>query len=830
METLTFIEIFMRKRRFYSWMWETRTQMEMKAGKTSVLPDLLGYDSIVSEASNDLLAVDDNYTSGKSSSQYLDAIAGHSSLFEYIDCADIPICLITPRGGILMMNRSFELLTSKVKSEVMGRFIGEVIQPVNIDNFSKLFEIKSNNHHKPVKFEATCVTEQGDVRWLEVVATYLQGSVLLTINEITSHLRFINDLEFQVEKFKMAFETSPYAISITRLSDGVFVEVNENFLLNTGYKIDEVIGKTSLELDFWADPQQRVVLVKKLLEQERLDNEEVSFRIKDHGIAQALISLRVITIHKQAHLLLFARDIRLSKDLENQYRLLFENLTSGFALHKIICDEQGKAIDYQFLAVNPAFEQITGLTAKEVVGRNVLEVLPLVEPYWINTYGQVAITGQTQRFINDSIVFGKVFRVMAFSPKQQFFATIFDDITEKVQQEEELHERDEQLNQMFEHTHSVLMLINEKGELVRLNRAGFTLAEDLQADYKGLKTGDLMKCIGSLQNPRGCGFGDVCRHCRLRYMVRETFSKGTEFEREEIWVSRVNNGAVYRLYLLVSMARLQLKSGVHVLVSIDDITRRKLIEDDLVTAKQRAEESDRLKTAFFSNLSHEIRTPLNGIIGFSNLLKKKDISSSDLLLYTHYINENSNRLLLIMNNVIELSQLNSRLMKIVRSELDIEKALADALKISKDMHPEKQLNVRVKVIGERHIITYPTVFSSSVKQLLLNAYKFTLFGSVGVKCSVSQQLLTCTIADTGIGIEPSFHDLVFQPFRQQEDGMTRNYGGVGIGLAIVKEYMQMIGGTIVFKSIPGRGSVFRIEMPVFTAEAQGIMDRDDYVG
>jgi PAS domain S-box-containing protein len=813
-------------------MWEVRSQSALNVGNTNVPLDMVGYDSAIADPSSDFLSKDDNYKSGIKPSLHASAIAGHSTLFEYIESADIPICLITSRGGILMMNLAFELLITKAKGEVMGRFIGEVIQPVSIENFSKLFEFDSSNHHKPVKFEATCITNHGDVRWLEVVATYLNDNqlVLLVFDEITNRIRFINDLEFQVEKFKTAFETSPYAISITRLSDGVFVEVNENFLLNTGYRLDEVIGKTSLELDFWVDPQQRGVLVKKMLEQERLDNEEVCFKMKDQGIAQALISMRIITIHKQAHLLLFARDIRLSKELENQYRLLFENLISGFALHKIICDAQGNAIDYQFLAVNPAFERLTGLNAKDIVGRNVLEVIPFVEPYWIETYGQVAMTGQTQRFVNHSIVMGKVFRVMAFSPKHLFFATIFDDITEKVQQEEELHERDEQLNQMFEHTHSVLMLITEKGELVRLNRAGFTLAEDLIVDYKGLRPGDLMKCIGSIQNSKGCGFGDVCRHCRLRYMVREAFVKGTEFEREEIWVSRVANGSINRLYLLVSMARLQLKSGVHVLVSIDDITSRKLIEDDLVTAKQRAEESDRLKTAFFSNLSHEIRTPLNGIIGFSNLLKKKDISSSDLLLYTHYINENSNRLLLIMNNVIELSQLNSRLMKIVRSELDIDKAIADAFKICKNMHPDKQLNLRVKVIGENRIITYPTVFSSSVKQLLLNAYKFTLFGSIGVKCSISRQILSCTIADTGIGIEPSFHELVFQPFRQQEDGMTRNYGGVGIGLAIVKEYMQMIGGTIVFKSIPGRGSVFRIEMPVFTSEVSDISDRDDYVG
>lgn len=730
----------------------------------------------------------------------------------------IPMCIITSLGCILQINEAFRALLFLNKEDVLGRFIGEVLQPVNIDHFSELFKQNIElSEKKKVKFQATTISEDGDVKWLEIIAKKItaDGVMLISVIDVSEYKHQIDSLICEEEKFKQIFEASPDAICITRMSDGVFVNVNKGFIKHSGYDYSEIIGKSSDELKIWVKQEVRDAFIEKLKNESFVDNYEVCFRIKDQSLADAMVSVRMIMIDNQAHLLLFARDIRKSKEVELGYRLLFSNLTSGFALNQIICDEAGFPYDFKFMDVNPAFEKMMGLNAKDIIGKRLSSVASDVNLSMIHVLGQVALTGATTNLDYYSEIRKKQFRVMAFCPKKGFFATIVDDITDKIQQEEELQERDEQLRQMFEHTHSVLMLLNEQALVVRLNRAGFALADRELFDYVNMRPGDLMQCIGSFQNPSGCGEGDICRHCRLRLMLIDTFIKGEGFERVEICLTKNGQGGIQKLYLLVSMSRINMKSGFHVLISIDDITRRKLIEYDLIAAKMKAEESDRLKTAFFSNLSHEIRTPLNGIIGFSNLLKKTNISSSDLLLYTHYINDNSNRLLLIMNNVIELAQLNSKLMKIIKSDLDIDKAVADALKLSRDLFPEKQLNIRVKIVGHSHVVSYPTVFASAIRQLIMNAFKFTLYGSIGIRCSISKRRLSCTVADTGIGIEPSFGNQIFQPFRQEEDGMTRNYGGVGIGLAIVREYMLLVDGSIVFKSIQGRGSVFRIEMPVF---------------
>jgi PAS domain S-box-containing protein len=141
----------------------------------------------------------------------------------------------------------------------------------------------------------------------------------------------------------------------------------------------------------------------------------------------------------------FARDItergKIMQELtesEIRHRLLFENMNSGFALHEIITDSIGNPVDYRFLEVNQQFENLTGLNAKDLIGKKVLEVLPETEIYWIELYGKVAITGQPIRFDNYSNALGKHYQVSAFSPKKGQFATIFTDITHTKKVEEEL--------------------------------------------------------------------------------------------------------------------------------------------------------------------------------------------------------------------------------------------------------------------------------------------------------------------------------------------------------------------------------------------------------
>jgi PAS domain S-box-containing protein len=142
---------------------------------------------------------------------------------------------------------------------------------------------------------------------------------------------------------------------------------------------------------------------------------------------------------------------------EQKYRILFDEMISGYAVHEIICDQTGNPFDYRFLSVNKAFEKMTGLNSTDIIGRAILEVLPDTEPIWIERYGQVALTRKPAQFENYSSMLGKYFEVRAFSPEQGKFATIFNDITERRRAEEELILTLESLRKAFGATIQVLV-------------------------------------------------------------------------------------------------------------------------------------------------------------------------------------------------------------------------------------------------------------------------------------------------------------------------------------------------------------------------------------
>ncbi len=165
------------------------------------------------------------------------------------------------------------------------------------------------------------------------------------------------------------------------------------------------------------------------------------------------------------------RDITERKQSEQNYKTLFNEMLNGFALHEIICDTSGTPVDYRFLNINPAFERMTGLKAKDVVGRKVLDVLPGIEHHWINTYGRVALTGEPVFFENFSGAIGKYFRVTAFCPSINRFACIFEDITERKQVEDALKESEENFKSLMLQSPFVVELYDLTGLQISVNKA-----------------------------------------------------------------------------------------------------------------------------------------------------------------------------------------------------------------------------------------------------------------------------------------------------------------------------------------------------------------------
>jgi len=266
---------------------------------------------------------------------------------------------------------------------------------------------------------------------------------------------------------------------------------------------------------------------------------------------------------------------------------------------------------------------------------------------------------------------------------------------------------------------------------------------------------------------------------------------------------------------------LQLENEEFICLFVQDITSQKHAQEELTAAKERAEKSDRLKSSFLANVSHEIRTPLNGILGFAELLKYADNDDPDRKKYIDIIYESGNTLLQIIEDILDISKIESGQIKVNLTDFNLTKLLNEVYQLFQHKivtaSGKIQLHLRLPSFAEDEagipVRTDEIRLRQILNNLISNAIKFTPEGAVEIGCRVSGEYLELYVRDTGIGIPKEKQKLIFEPFRQADDTISRTYGGTGLGLAIAASYAKLLNGHITLESEPGRGSTFSLVIP-----------------
>jgi len=309
---------------------------------------------------------------------------------------------------------------------------------------------------------------------------------------------------------------------------------------------------------------------------------------------------------------------------------------------------------------------------------------------------------------------------------------------------------------------------------------------------------------------------------------------GEEISNYELSIVR-KNGEVR--HIKVSRKEVLWNGTKHFQVINQDITEQKNLTDELIIAKEKAVESDRLKSAFLANMSHEIRTPMNGILGFTELLKEPDLTGENQQLYIEIIEKSGMRLLNIINDIIGISRIESGELELnlietnindlisliyntFRSELEIRNIHFESTKALQDM------DAFIKTDREKLNV----IFTNLIK----NAIKFTHSGTIVFGYQVkpldkktkgvlsTTQELVFFVKDTGIGISLEKQKHIFERFRQVSENLTRSYEGAGLGLSITKAYVEFMGGKIWVESEVYKGSTFYFTIPVQTIKISEI--------
>jgi len=239
---------------------------------------------------------------------------------------------------------------------------------------------------------------------------------------------------------------------------------------------------------------------------------------------------------------------------------------------------------------------------------------------------------------------------------------------------------------------------------------------------------------------------------------------------------------------------------------------------ELLKAKEKAEGSDRLKSAFLANMSHEIRTPMNAIVGFSDLLELDNLSNEKRQKYASIIRNSGNYLLSIINDIVEISHIEAGQVEKKESKVDME-ALLDELYHTCRLNLSSGKNISIRVVKPElpfidHMMTDEVKLKQILINLLNNAMKFTISGEISFGYFFEKgNEITFFVKDTGIGIAPEFQNIIFERFRQIENNLPQINAGSGLGLSITKAYVELLGGKIQVFSETGKGSEFRVVLP-----------------
>ncbi len=257
-----------------------------------------------------------------------------------------------------------------------------------------------------------------------------------------------------------------------------------------------------------------------------------------------------------------------------------------------------------------------------------------------------------------------------------------------------------------------------------------------------------------------------------------------------------------------------------IVVSARDVTHRVLLESQLKRARAHAENAARAKAQFLANMSHEIRTPMNGVLGFAELLQRRDLDEESAR-YAELIERSGRSMMMLLHDILDLSKIESGQLKVTSEPVDLCRLTADCVQLHQAQAQSK--GVSLTLTPSEGIPDLVASDALRLRQILLNlignAVKFTETGGIEVSVVREQSQLAISVEDSGIGIDEGRLAVIFEPFVQAEGSTTRRFGGTGLGLSISRQLADLLGGSLTVDSMPGIGSRFTLRIPTIEVDA-----------
>lgn len=489
------------------------------------------------------------------------------------------------------------------------------------------------------------------------------------------------------------------------------------------------------------------------------------------------------------------QDLILSK---SQILAILDNLPSGAWLKDL--DGKYTAVNQRFSEVcRKPFKKIIGYTDKDIWGSELAS--KIVEEDFKVITNKKKITNRVKFDLFGTEQIWEEFKTPVFGKDGEVVGTCgyFTDIKSNIETETALLNEKKYFEYLFNNSPDAIIITDKNSTVLRVNKKFVSLFQYSEDEVLGRNIDDLIAEGKEIETARN-----------ITLMAHS--GNLTSYEAVRLKKDRT------KIDVNILGVPITMPDGTVVVYGIyQDISKQKAEHKELIEARQKAVESDKIKSNFLANISHELRTPLNGILGFSELLMSeiKDDNHLDMI---NNIRISGNRLLETIDTIIDVSIIESNKLNLELTEVEIIDFIEKIIQPQSKVAFDKGLKFEFKY--DSHIIfkTDRRIFQQIILNLVRNAVKYTNIGKITVGVSKAEVMgnsfLMVSVEDTGIGINKDDFDKIFQHFTQVSEGYSRRYEGTGLGLTITKHYVELLNGYITLESELGKGSIFKVFLPL----------------